>query len=100
RYLGGSVHSTNGKSRTATYRFSGASVAWVGPVGPTRGKAYAYIDGKRVATVNLYRSSFQARRIVLASNLSDGSHTLVIKTHGTSGHPTVAIDMVYILNPG
>ncbi len=98
-YLGGYLHSTNGRGRTATLTFSGASVAWVGPVGPTRGKARVYLDGVLVATVNLYRSSFQARRVVFARNLVDGSHTIVIRTLATSGHPTVAIDGLYVVNP-
>lgn len=78
--------------------FSGAGIAWVGPVGPTRGKAQGFLDGSWVATVNLY-SSFQPRRIVFARNLTDGNHTLVIKTLTTSGHPTVAIDGLYVVNP-
>jgi hypothetical protein len=100
RYLGGSVHSTNGNGPSATISFSGASIAWLGPVGPTRGKARVYIDGTYVATVNLYRSSYQPRRILFARNLADGSHTMVIKAQGTSGHPTVAVDHMYLLNPG
>jgi hypothetical protein len=100
RYLGGAVRSTNERGRSLTYEFRGASIAWVGPVGPTRGKAQVYLDGDLVATVNLYRTSYQARKVVFARNIRDGSHTLVIKTLGTAGHPTVAVDMVYVLNPG
>lgn len=98
-YLGGYVHSTNGRGRTATMTFSGAGIAWVGPVGPTRGRAQVFLDGSWVATVNLYRSSFQPRRIVFARNVADGTHTLVIKTLATRGHPTVAIDGLYVVNP-
>jgi hypothetical protein len=94
------VHSTNRNGPGATINFSGASVAWVGPVGPTRGQAKVYLDGSYVTTVNLYRSSFLPRRIVFARNLADGAHTLVITAQGTSGHPTVAIDGIYLLNPG
>ena len=98
-YLSGYLHSTNRNGPSTTMGFSGSSVAWVGPVGPTRGQAKVYIDDAYVATINAYRSSFQARRVLFARNLADGSHTITIKALGTSGHPTVAIDNVYVLNP-
>jgi hypothetical protein len=98
-YLSGYLHSTNRNGPSTTMGFSGSSVAWVGPVGPTRGQAKVYIDNAYVATINAYRSSYQARRVLFARNLADGSHTITIKALGTSGHPTVAIDNVYVLNP-
>ena len=99
-YLGGYVHSTNSNGPSASITFSGTSVSWVGPLGPTRGKSKVYIDGAYVATVDQYRSSFLARKVLFARNLADGSHTLVIRAQGTSGHPTVALDHMYLLNPG
>ena len=99
RYLSGYLHSTNRNGPTSTMSFSGSSVAWVGPVGPTRGGAKVYIDGVYVATINTYRSVFQARRMLFARNLGDGSHTITIKALGTRGHPTVAVDNLYVLNP-
>jgi hypothetical protein len=98
-YLGGYLHATNHNGPSTTISFSGASVAWVGPVGPTRGKAKVYLDGTYVATIDAYRSSYVARRMLFARNLADGSHTLTISALGTSGRPTVAIDNVYLLNP-
>jgi hypothetical protein len=97
-YLGGRVHSTS-RIATATMTFSGSSVAWVAPVGPTRGKARVYIDGALVTTVDLYRRSFVARDVVFARNIGDGTHTLRIQALGTSGRPTVAVDELYILRP-
>lgn len=97
-YLGGRVHST-ARSASATITFSGSSVAWAGPVGPTRGKARVYIDGQLVTTVDLYRSAFSARRLVFARNVGDGTHTLKIQALGTSGRPTVAVDELYIIRP-
>jgi hypothetical protein len=99
RYLGGAVHSTNARGPSLTFEFKGASVAWVGPIGPTRGKARVYIDGAYVRTVDLYRSTFVARKLVFARNLGDGTHTMEIKALGTSGHPTVAADAFYVVNP-
>lgn len=98
-YLSGYLHATSHAGPSTTIGFTGASVAWVGPVGPTRGKAKVYIDGSYVATVDMYRSSYLSRRMLFARNLSDGSHTMTITALGTSGHPTVAIDNVYLLDP-
>ena len=58
---------------TATYPFYGKSVAWIGPVGPTRGKAQVAIDGKArrdgrpptepvQARVTLFEPLVEARR--------------------------------------
>ena len=98
-YLGGRAHSTTSRGSTATMTFSGSGIAWAGPVGPTRGKARVYLDGNLVATVDLYRSSFAARDIVFARNVSNGTHTLRIQTLGTSGRPTVAVDGLYVIRP-
>jgi len=75
---------------SATLRFTGNGVAWVGPVGPTRGTARVYIDGKAVATIDLRRSTFQARKILFSRSLAAGQHTLRIVVT-SSGRP-VAID--------
>jgi hypothetical protein len=98
-YLGGRVHSTTARGATATITFTGSAIAWAGPVGPTRGKARVYLDGNLVAIVDMYRSSFAARDIVFARNVSVGTHTLRIQALGTSGRPTVAVDELYVIRP-
>jgi hypothetical protein len=79
---------------TATLRFTGTGIAWVGPTGPTRGSARVYIDGRYVRTVDLRRSTFRARSIVFSKALSRGTHTLVIRVV-SSGKP-VAIDELIV----
>jgi hypothetical protein len=98
-YLGGRAHTATARGATATIRFTGSAIAWAGPVGPTRGKARVYLDGNLVATVDMYRSSFAARDIVFARNVSNGTHTLRILTLATSGRPTVAVDGLYVIRP-
>jgi len=90
-YAGDHVRYAATSGATATYRFYAKSVAWVGPVGPTRGKARIAIDGKVVATIDLRRSRF-APRVTLfhRSWKHDANHTLTITVVG-SGRP-VAID--------
>ena len=80
---------------TATLRFTGTGIAWVGPTGPTRGAARVWIDGKDVATVNLRRADFHARQVLLARRLAtSGEHTIRI-TVITNGRP-VAIDELIV----
>ncbi len=98
-YLRGAAHWTKTKGATATLRFKGTGVAVVGPIGSTRGKAQVYLDGKLVATVDLKAARFHPRRVVFATNVKNGSHTIVIKALGTRGRPTVAIDAIYIVAP-
>jgi hypothetical protein len=82
------------RGATATYTFTGRGIAWVGPVGPTRGTAIVFVDGKNVATVNLRRSSFLARSVVFARPLAAGQHTVRIVV--TSMGRPVAIDELIV----
>jgi hypothetical protein len=93
-YSRGHVKYSSRLGATATLRFTGAGIAWVGPTGPTRGKARVAIDGTYVTTVSLYRSTFHARTVVFARPLAAGAHTLTI-TLVTSGKP-VAIDELIV----
>ena len=96
-YIGGRAHTTNASGSLSTLTFRGDAVAWFGPVGPTRGKARVLVDGRLVATVDMYSGTFKARDMAFARNLGDGDHTMRIETLGTSGRPTVAIDGMYVL---
>ena len=79
---------------SATLTFTGTGIAWIGPAGPTRGTARVYIDGKAIATVDLRRSTFQARNLLFAKPLPAGQHTLKIVVT-SSGRP-VAIDELIV----
>jgi hypothetical protein len=62
-------------------------------VGPTRGRALVRIDGKAVATVSMWSSSFDASRVLFAKRFkTSGPHTLSITVQSSPGHPYVAID--------
>ena len=92
-YAGGAAKYSTKVGATASFAFSGSKVVWYGPVGPTRGKARILVDGTYLKTVNLYASSFTARKALFSKTWSAvGAHTLVIEVVGTAGHPYVAID--------
>jgi hypothetical protein len=96
-YAGGKAKYSRQRGATVTARFSGNRIAWVGPIGPTRGAARVYVDGHYVKTVNTYSRSFVARRTLFSRSwASSGTHTLKIVVVGTRGHPIVALDSVAI----
>lgn len=92
-YAGDKVRYATRAGATATLTFTGSKVTWVGPVGPTRGKARVYLDGTLVRTVDLYDRTFDARKAVFRKTWAQsGTHTLTIEVVGTRGRSMVAID--------
>lgn len=82
--FGGGVKFATVAGAQATFHFAGRSVAWVSTRGANRGIAVILLDGTQVATIDLYASTTQPRRIVWAANqLSSGAHTLQIRVTGT-----------------
>ncbi|HEY3523389.1 MAG TPA: fibronectin type III domain-containing protein, partial [Candidatus Limnocylindrales bacterium] len=97
-YLAHRVEATRHDGSRTKFTFTGRSVAWVGPKGPTRGRAVVSLDGTRIATVDLYAPDFVARRVLIAISTSQGSHRLTIDAEGTSGRPWVAVDAFLVLD--
>jgi hypothetical protein len=96
-YLGHSVHSTTQRGAKASMTFSGTGVSWVSAIGPTRGKANVYINGKLVKTVDTHAARFQAGRIVFSKTFATAaSRTISIVALGTAGHATVAVDAMVV----
>ena len=57
-YLGDGARYTERRGASVQIRFRGTGASWVGPKGPTRGKAKVYLDGRLVKTVDSYAASF------------------------------------------
>jgi hypothetical protein len=81
--LGGTLRSTATKGRSVSFRVTGTSVAWVGAVGPERGRARVYVDGRVRATVDLYARTTSLGQVVWTTDLGPGSHTVKIVVLGT-----------------
>ena len=97
-YVGGKVKYATARGAKASLKFTGRSVALIGPKGSTRGQAKIYIDGKYVKTINLYSRTYRSRQIVFAYNWAKaGTHRLSIVVQGTAGHPMVALDAIYTM---
>ncbi|MGW3497398.1 peptidoglycan recognition protein family protein [Streptomyces sp. NPDC001020] len=97
-YLGGKSYSSGSKSASLTWTFTGRSAAWVVSRASSSGQAYVYVDGTKVATVDLKSSTTQYRQAIWTKTWSGSAkHTVKIVVVGTSGRPTITTDgLVYI----
>jgi hypothetical protein len=90
---GGSLKFATASGASATYRFTGAGVAWVAYRGPTRGVARVYLDGVFKRTINLYATTYSAKQVVYAFNWGiTGTHSIKVVAVGTRGHPRIDVD--------
>lgn len=92
-YLGDRARATRAAGAKVTLEFTGSGIAWVGPVGPTRGKARVYIDGAYVATVDSRASAFSPARVLFKRTWSTSrTRRITVVALGTPGRPTIAVD--------
>jgi parallel beta-helix repeat protein len=95
---GGYIRYQGAAATSATFRFTGRAVAWVAPRGISRGSAAIYLDGVRRATVSLYRASAIARSMVYTASWGNsGTHTIMVRVLGTSGHSRIDVDAFAVL---
>jgi Transglycosylase-like domain len=96
-YAGRNARWTNETGATATFTFSGRTVAWFGPSGPTRGRAWIFIDGVYQRTVDMYAPHFRPKTRIFSTTFGAvGAHTLRIEVVTTKGRQTVAIDQFIV----
>jgi hypothetical protein len=96
-YTGDHAHTSRDRGARVKVRFTGRSIAFVGPMGPTRGRAAVWIDGKRVGTADLRAGSFHPRRVLFEKRWrSRGTHKVELIVLGTRGRPHVTVDRVVI----
>lgn len=82
----------------AKHTFTGRNIGWVASRNSTSGGAEVYLDGTRVATVDLYSATAKPRQIVFSRAVTAGTtHTLEIRGLGTSGRPRVDVDAFVVL---
>ena len=82
--LGGASRWSGKAGATATFSTNAADVALIAARGPNRGIAEVFVDGLKVATLDLYAASLQPRRTVYVRHFSTaGSHTVRVRVTGT-----------------
>jgi parallel beta-helix repeat protein len=100
-YLGRSVLAATKKGAKTKFTFTGTGVSIVGPVGPTRGKARIYINGKYSRTINSYATRFKPSRVLYEASFStEATRELTLVVSGTQGHATVAVDAFVVKGKG
>jgi hypothetical protein len=96
-YLGGRAKWSKERNASATFTFTGTGISWIGPIGPTRGKARIYVNGRYLKTISAYSSRFHAQHVLFSANYgTQRQRTFKIVVLSTSGHPTVAIDALVV----
>jgi hypothetical protein len=92
-YRGGHEKAASIAGRTATWSFTGTSVAWVATKGPSQGRANVYVNGTLLTSVDLWAPANQWQRLVWTKTWStSATRTITVKVLGTIGHPTVDLD--------
>jgi hypothetical protein len=82
--MGGYVNRSNNAGATATYVFTGRGVAFVSTRALGRGIADIWLDGKKVATVDLFSKTARPAFVAWSSGvLADTSHTVTVRVTGT-----------------
>ena len=95
---GGRLRWSSQGGATVTMTFSGRSIAWVAPRGPSRGSARVYLDGAYAGTVSLFSAVSQPPKIVFSKSWSQpAAHVLRLVVMGTAGHPRVDLDAFLVL---
>lgn len=83
RLSGGHSRYTSASGRRATFTFTGRSVAWVARPAANGGRAAVWVDGVKVATVDLRSTSAGFRRIVFRRDVAPGrTHRIEIRPLG------------------
>lgn len=92
-FLGGTAMTSSQADARASITVTAGSVAWISRVGPDRGKAAVYVDGVRVATVDLSAGTYGKQRVVWAQRWAGvASRTVTIRVLGTPGRPRIDVD--------
>lgn len=98
-WLGGYAYFSGSRGASISFTFTGRAVSLVATRASTAGQGYIYVDGTRVATVNLYNPKTLYRQAVWVHMWSTSAkHTVKIVVVGTSGHPTLPIEGIAALS--
>ena len=92
-YWGGSSKSATVQGARATFTFTGRAVAWVARRGPGRGRAAVYVDGTKVAVVDLWAPTNRLGVVAWTGSWASSKTRIVqIRVLGTAGRPAVDVD--------
>ena len=97
-YSGGSARSSTAAGASASYAFTGRSVALVFAKGPTRGAVQVWVDGALATTLDTYAGANAYGWVGYARNFgSSAAHTVKLVVVGTAGRPSVVLDAIEVV---
>ncbi|HJW23052.1 MAG TPA: N-acetylmuramoyl-L-alanine amidase [Candidatus Limnocylindrales bacterium] len=97
-FSGGAVHYAATTGARASFAFTGHAIALVSSRAPTRGRAWIYLDGVYVGSIDLYSATTAYRQVVWTRTWSSSaSHTIRLVVAGTGGRPQVDLDAFLVL---
>ncbi len=92
-YWAGSAKKSTSLGARSYFTFTGRSIAFISRKAPNRGKAEIYVDGVKVATVDLYSSTYQNQVVAWVGTWStSASRQVSVRVLATSGRPLVNVD--------
>jgi hypothetical protein len=98
RYLGGAAVASATAGSTASWTFTGRSVALSAVRGPHAGRVWISVDGVDRGVLDL-RSALAFRQAVWSLWLGgDTEHTVRVRIEGTPGRPGVVLDQLVYLS--
>jgi zinc D-Ala-D-Ala carboxypeptidase len=84
---------------SASYTFTGSSIAWISRLSPLRGVANVYIDGNLTAVVDTYSPASEPRAVAFSQSWAEsGEHTITLVIQGTDGRPRVDVDGFVVID--
>jgi hypothetical protein len=90
---GNSLRRSTQAGAKVRFKVSGTGAAWVARTGPTMGVATVWVDGKRVARVDLYSRSSSSQRIVWSAVLGPARiRTVEIRVVAVRHRTRVSVD--------
>jgi hypothetical protein len=91
---GTQTYTTRADSQSAL-AFTGRAVAVVGTMGPNRGRAKIYVDGKLEGEIDLYSSTNRYRVLIFSREWAASERRVIrVDVEGTAGRPRVDVDGV------
>jgi len=90
-------HTSNDRGDRAVFNVRGRAFAWVATLGPKRGVADVYVDGRLADSVNLKADSLRPSQIVFVKQVSvSRKHRVVIVNRSPRDRATISVEAILI----
>ena len=95
--LGGSEFRSSARGQRFSITTTGKSFGWVASTGPNRGRADVLVDGRRVATVNLFATKRSPAQLVWSAPLARAeAQKITIVNRSRAHRPTITVDALLV----